>query len=207
MTGRPLPYSSFPTPFGGRSPYRTAAGGGGGGSGFEAETLAVLAAYTVEPDGATQILMNDIVVELKTRGMWALLDTFYVMATNEDAGARVNWINPGTFDLVDVGTPSFVVDEGYDFNGTDNQLDTGYNLSTSGGNYLRNSASAGFWTGHTGQLASSCFGAYPSGGPGVSIGVRHTTDVWVTRANCTTACLSRAPNCCWRYWTHWKKMR
>lgn len=71
--------------------------------------------YTL-PSAGQQTLQNTLVTSLKTAGIWSELDFLYVMATDGDSNyARINWSNPGTFQLADTnGTPVFDPNEGFD---------------------------------------------------------------------------------------------
>jgi hypothetical protein len=64
--------------------------------------------YTLPSEGQ-QTLQNTLVTSLKSSGIWSELDFLYIMATDGDSNyARINWSNPGTFQLADVGgTPVF----------------------------------------------------------------------------------------------------
>lgn len=153
------------------------------------ETDLVVAAYASEPNDTRQALMDDLIGTLKTEGIWAQLDCFYVMAAGEQQGARVNWKDPGTFDLTNEGSgTTFVNDEGFNTNGS-GHLNTGYNLRNSGGQYSLDDACAGMWVGHTGTVAASVFGAYPSGGPGLTMTLRRSGNDWATRLNSSTSWL------------------
>lgn len=68
------------------------------------------------PSVGQQTLQNTLVTSLKTAGIWSELDYLYVMATDGDSNyARINWSNPGNFQLADVGgTPVFDSNEGFD---------------------------------------------------------------------------------------------
>jgi hypothetical protein len=71
------------------------------------------------------------------------LDLMYVFATDGDSDfAKINWKNPGTFQLVQHGGVTFTPNEGFQGNGTTGYLDTTFICSTHAVNYTQNDASA-----------------------------------------------------------------
>ncbi len=71
------------------------------------------------------------------------LDLFYNFATDGDSDyAKINWVNPGTFQLVEHGTVTFTSNQGFNGNGTNGYLDTTFICSTDGVNYTQDDASA-----------------------------------------------------------------
>jgi len=90
----------------------------GVGGGFDSDYQAVLdyattQAYTL-PSASQQALQNQLVVDLKTAGVWNKLDKLNIYYTDGDSDyACINWKNPGTFDSTKVNTPTFVVNKGF----------------------------------------------------------------------------------------------
>ena len=67
------------------------------------------------PSSSGQTLQNQLVLDLKSAGIWSELDLLYIMATDGDGSyALLNWVNPSSFSGITNGTMSFVVNEGYD---------------------------------------------------------------------------------------------
>src|SRR5215217_346283 len=81
------------------------------------EALAVYNAMTVKPNNTRAALIDGIVGDLKTAGLWAKLDTFYLLWSHDAQAARVNWINPAKFGLTVQGVPVFTANNGYSGNG------------------------------------------------------------------------------------------
>jgi hypothetical protein len=103
---------------------------------------ATLQGYTL-PSDDQQCIQNQLVVDLKIAGIWDELDVLYVFATDgSEDFAKINWINPGTFTPVENGTVTFASNVGFQGNGTNGYLNTGYIPSTHAENYLANDASA-----------------------------------------------------------------
>lgn len=103
----------------------------------EAALAAVVAGYSSAPNGTRQGYMGTLISSLMSSGVWAKLDALYVLATTEDQGSRVNWINPGTYNASKTGTPTFTVDNGW-AGSSGNYLDTGFNPSTGSPKFVRN---------------------------------------------------------------------
>jgi hypothetical protein len=75
---------------------------------------ATLQGYTL-PSTSGQTLQNQLVLDLKTAGIWNELDLLYVMATDGDGNySLLNWINPTSYSGITNGTMSFVTNEGWD---------------------------------------------------------------------------------------------
>ena len=100
--------------------------------GFDADYQAVLDYATTQgytlPSAGQQTLQNDLVVDMKAAGIsWSDLSIFYVMATDGDRDfAKINWADPGNFDLTEVNAPTFTTDVGFTGNGSTQALDTGF---------------------------------------------------------------------------------
>lgn len=113
--------------------------------GYCAEYQAVYDAYTTKPHADTADIDNDMVYSLDSAGYWTdFWDVLYVYATNNSTDAKINWINPGTFDCTDPGTtnPLFTRYEGFTGNiaGGD-YLSANYNLNDNAVNISQNSLS------------------------------------------------------------------
>jgi hypothetical protein len=74
---------------------------------------AVFLGYTL-PSTDQQKKQNQVLVDLKTAGIWNKLDIFYLMANNGSKGfAQINWKSPENFQLTDVNfTSTFIVNQG-----------------------------------------------------------------------------------------------
>lgn len=113
-----------------------------GTTNYFAESNAIFAAFTTPPTDTRKLLINNLVGALKSFGIWALLDRFYVTAAADTQAARVDWKNPGSNALVDVSTVTFTADKG--FAGVAGYLSLGANLNTLT-QYTQNSASMFVW--------------------------------------------------------------
>lgn len=116
------------------------------GGGFCAEFQAVYDAYVpVIPDAIQLAAQNTMVCGLVEDGVWAKLDTFWVMANGDSPNCHLNWINPALYTLTPINAPTFTAWEGYAGDGATEYIDTGYNPTDDGTNYTLNSASFGYY--------------------------------------------------------------
>jgi len=112
---------------------------------YEAESLAIFAAFTTSPDDTRKGHINTCVAALKTAGVWAKIDFLHVYAAANSQAALINWKNPGTFDGTAVSAPTFTTDRGFTGDGSADYIDTAYNPSTAGGSFTQNSAHFSCW--------------------------------------------------------------
>jgi hypothetical protein len=100
-----------------------------------------------KPSQRVQILQNDLVNSLVEYGIWGKLDVLYVFAQDggEDFGT-INWISPSSaISATLVNSPTFVINGGFQGNGTSSYIDTNFNTATQGVDYTRNNASMYFF--------------------------------------------------------------
>lgn len=90
--------------------------------------LRVLEAMPAPPGRRRAFLIDDLVAALEDTGVWERLDLFYVLAAGDEAGARINWRDPGTHDLTAVGGPVFHRDQGFQGDGSGAFLSAGVGL-------------------------------------------------------------------------------
>ena len=113
--------------------------------GFDSDYQAVLDFATSEgdtlPSANQHILQNQVVLSLKTFGIWNKLDSFAMFATDGDVGfSLIDWKR--LVKMTAVNSPTFTADEGFTGNGTSSRIHSG--LTPNGlGNYKLNAASFG----------------------------------------------------------------
>jgi hypothetical protein len=121
------------------------------GLAYETEYAAVLnkateLGYTL-PSESVRTKQNTLLASLKSTGVWAKLDVFYVFA--QDGGAdfgTLNWKNPNANQSTLFNSPTFVSNGGLMGNGTSSYIDTNFNPATQGVQYTQNNASRYFFT-------------------------------------------------------------
>jgi hypothetical protein len=102
--------------------------------------------YTL-PTDSVKVKQNTLLSSMKTIGVWAKLDVFYVFA--QDGGSdfgTLNWKNPNVNQSTLVNAPTFVSNGGLQGNGTSSYIDTNFNPATQGVQYTLNNASRYFFT-------------------------------------------------------------
>jgi len=113
---------------------------GGGGGGFDSDYQAVLdyattQAYTL-PSSGQQTLQNQLVLDLKSAGIWSKLDLLYVFATDGDSDfASINFLDPNNYEITEVNSPTFTTNVGFTGDGTSALLYTNFDPSTDRVNY------------------------------------------------------------------------
>jgi hypothetical protein len=102
--------------------------------------------YTL-PSASGQTLQNNMVISLKSAGIWNDLDILYVFATDGNSGfSLINWKSPSNFYPTQSGTPTFTSKQGWNASaGSGQYLNTGFVPSTNGTGYTLNNASRIYW--------------------------------------------------------------
>ena len=94
--------------------------------------------YTL-PSDSQKLLQNQLLIDLKTAGVWSKLDTFANFATDGDSNfALIDWKRLTL--LTAVNSPTFTTNKGFTGNGTSSYINTNFNPSTQGVNYTQNNA-------------------------------------------------------------------
>lgn len=112
--------------------------------GFDADYQAVLnyatsLGYTL-PSAGQQVKQNQLMLDLKSGGIWSKLDTFAMFAN--DGGndfALIDWKRLVL--MTAVNSPTFTTNQGFTGNGTSSYINTNFNPATQGVNYQLNNAS------------------------------------------------------------------
>jgi len=120
-----------------------ASGEGGGYTFVNSEAAALVARFTTPPDNPRKLLIDNLVGSLKSDGVWARLELFYVLAAADAQAARRNWI-ADVGNLAAVASPIFTADRGYVSDGSSAYLESSYELSTAT-LFTQNDASLGQW--------------------------------------------------------------
>jgi len=85
--------------------------------------------YTL-PSDAQKIIQNDLILELKSAGIWNKLDVLYIFANDGGSNfATLNWINPDIrrcLLFTSGSTLTFTTNQGFTGNGTSAYIDTTY---------------------------------------------------------------------------------
>ena len=106
---------------------------------YSAAALAIFAAFTTPPTTARKGLINTCVNSLTSAGVWAKLDALHMLAA-ADSQAAIVIGTTGSYNLTAINSPAFVADRGFTGNGSTSYLDSGFNPTIAGGNFVRDSA-------------------------------------------------------------------
>jgi hypothetical protein len=108
--------------------------------------------YTL-PSLSQQIQQNEIVSTLQSYSIWDKLDLFYLFKTDGDNDfATLNWVDPSSYKITEVNSPTFTTNVGFMGNGTNAYLNTGWN-ATIGPNFIQTGATHGVYTSNAGPNA------------------------------------------------------
>lgn len=130
--------------------------------GYDPDALAFFARLTTPPTAARKKLYNDLIVALKTAGVWGKLDALYILAAADAQAARQNLV-ANAYNLTASGSPTFTVDRGYTGDGVGAYLDTGANRLTLAA-YKQDDATLFAWEfADIGDVTSGAIGAIGSG--------------------------------------------
>jgi hypothetical protein len=113
---------------------------------YDPSAVTLFAAMTIQPNRALKKAYNDCIVSLKAQSLWTKLDGVYLEDVHDAQAARLNVVNPGTFNLTAFNLPTFTAKQGYTGNGTTAYLDTNCNPSTAPGlHFTRDNACIFAW--------------------------------------------------------------
>lgn len=128
------------------------------------------------PSQQIQYAQNSLCQALDDLGYLSACDLLYCLYTdNTPEFSKLNWINPGSFTLSEQGTPVFTPQKGWASDGT-GYLKTGFNLRSSGVNFIQNSGSLCSYVAERNEAATYQFGAIDGVGdtwliPSVSLAI------------------------------------
>ena len=115
------------------------------GGGFDADYQAVLDYATTQgytlPSASQQALQNQLVLDLKSGGIWSKLDIFYTFATDGDSDfATLNWKAPSNYQITKVNSPTFTTNDGFKGDGTTSYLGVPFQTANDAVNFQADSA-------------------------------------------------------------------
>jgi hypothetical protein len=113
---------------------------------LDADAVALFAAMTTPANGDRQRLISRTFSDLKEANVFSKMDAMYALAAHAAQPRRLNWIDPATFALTDIGTgTTFEVDRGDTGNGSSTALNTNLSLATQAVQFTQDSASLWVW--------------------------------------------------------------
>lgn len=132
-----------------------------GGGGFDADYQAVLDYATTQgytlPSSGQQTLQNQLVVDLKSAGIWSKLDTFAVFATDGSSDfALIDWKR--LTDYTAFNSPTFTANQGFQGDGVSSYVSTNFNPLLDGVQMTNDQASMGSWIYTAATIGTEIFG-------------------------------------------------
>jgi hypothetical protein len=104
--------------------------------------------YTL-PSLSQRVKQNQLILDLKSAGVWAKLDTLAVTATDGSSNfALIDWKKLSLYTAVN--SPTFSTNGGFTGNGTSSYIDTNFNPSIGTNNYKLNDAGRFIWVDNLG---------------------------------------------------------
>lgn len=119
-------------------------------SAYETDYAAILAravtlGYT-QPSAAQRIKQQTLLKALKTAGIWAKLDVFYLFCNDGSKEfATLNWKAPSSYQIALASSPVFTSNQGIAGDGVSAYMETSFNPSTNGVQYTQDNASRFAW--------------------------------------------------------------
>ena len=108
------------------------------GQGYSPAALALFARMSPQPSQARMKLINKLIVSLISAGIWTKLDAFYVLANFSSQASLLNWVSTSFNLSIASGSPPFVVDAGYTPGISSDNITSGFNPATAGGQFQQN---------------------------------------------------------------------
>ena len=113
---------------------------------YDADAELYFSQLSPSPSNEYKSAINILILQLKEDGNWSKLDRLWIFATEAQQNARVSVTNPFSSQIIEVNSPTWTSNQGYDFNGTTQYLRTAYIPSVDGVNYTLNSAEHGLYS-------------------------------------------------------------
>lgn len=113
-------------------------------SAYDSDALALFNAMSVAPSSGDKTLINQVYLNMKAQGLYALLDDFSFPCLADAQASALRWKTPGTPSTV-VGSPTFTAYRGWQMNGSSQYINTNYNPTAFVGQFAANSATFGVY--------------------------------------------------------------
>jgi hypothetical protein len=113
---------------------------------LDAATIAWISAVVAAGGSVSaprQTIVNNLIVGLKADGIFTKLDRLWLHAAENSQSALTDLIADQA--ATPSGSPTFTADQGYTFDGAATFIDTNFNPSTAGGNFVQDSAHMSTW--------------------------------------------------------------
>lgn len=130
---------------------------------WKAAVVAAGGSVSGTPTTGREKVIRDLISGLQTDGIWAKLDRLWLLAAENTQSALIDLV--ARDQATAVSTPAFTTDRGYAGNGSSSYIDTTFNASTQGAQYVLNNAHMGVWDNTSrGDATTAQTGAYDGSG-------------------------------------------
>jgi len=89
-------------------------------------------------------LIDGLIANLKTAGIWSGLDAFWMFAAHDSSSGLLNWVSTA-HNCTSINNPTFTTDRGFNGDGAASYLNTNYNPATQAVNFKQNDAGGGVY--------------------------------------------------------------
>jgi hypothetical protein len=122
---------------------------------------------TAQPSAKWTIALNNLIRQnildssnLSGYSNWSQLDRLWIFAADNQQNAGVSIVNPASTQITETGSPTWTKDVGYTGNGSSIYLNTNYNPTSNGVNFVLNNACMGIYTSGADTLNNFNIGAW-----------------------------------------------
>jgi hypothetical protein len=151
---------------------------------YNEDAIALFSRMTTQPNTARKQLISDFIDSLQlngTKNFWTNADRIWDMAAHDSTEALLNW-KADTDTLLPINGITFVADQGFSGNGTNQYINTYFVPSTDGVNLTQNSTFFALYSRTNLIEAKAEFGGrgVADGNRGIIVRIRHTgNQIWV----------------------------
>ena len=114
------------------------------------------------PDATLRAKQNAYAVALRSAGLLDKWDVKYVFACHDRDFAKINWMNPGTYNCTENGTLVFTANVGFRSNGSTGYLNSGWRPILDGSLYTLNDSSVAWFVENDRGVVEADFGVRQS---------------------------------------------
>jgi hypothetical protein len=143
---------------------------------FEPEAISLftrMAVLNEEPDFNRKLAINRLIKAEKECGNWSKYETFWVLAAHSRVAGRFNWLS-NSFTLTEFNNPNFTINQGFNGNGSNMYLATGWIPSQHQTITSNINSSIGVWS----LTNTSNTSYYDMGAPSAYMNLRRPSSVW-----------------------------
>lgn len=122
------------------------------GVSYDSDAQAYFTAMTTQPNSTRKGLINQLVLDLKSAGVWSKLDWLCLFASHDTQSALLNAKNPSK-SFSAVNSPTFTTDRGFTGDAATSYLQSGENYNAAGNVFSQNDMHAGAYANAEGASA------------------------------------------------------